>query len=129
MKRAINSASVRFVLAKVPRLFPKASVCAGGNCRPFRITEKAVAHTSIRGSLLHADSQLRYAELSGEAMGIGSGIVEVANKVLVAQRMKHSGMRWRIRSRAGRPVVPRTAEIGSVRPDIVRPDGRERRRK
>ena len=31
--------------------------------------------------------------------------------------------------RAGRPVVPRTADIGPVRPDMVRPDGRERRRR
>ena len=31
-------------------------------------------------------------------MGIGSGVVEAANKVLVTQRMKRSGMRWRITS-------------------------------
>ena len=31
-------------------------------------------------------------------MGIGSGIVKAANKVLVAQRRKRSGMRWRIAS-------------------------------
>ena len=42
--------------------------------------------------------RMRYAELADKAMGIGSGIVEAANKVLVAQRMKRSGMRWRIRS-------------------------------
>ena len=33
MKRAINSASILSVLAKVPRLLPKASACAGGSCR------------------------------------------------------------------------------------------------
>ena len=42
--------------------------------------------------------RMRYAELADKAMGIGSGVVEAANKVLVAQRMKRSGMRWRIRS-------------------------------
>ena len=42
--------------------------------------------------------RMRYAELADEAMGIGSGVVEAANKVLVVQRMKRSGMRWRIRS-------------------------------
>ena len=42
--------------------------------------------------------RMRCAELADEAMGIGSGVVEAADKVLVAQRMKRSGMRWRIRS-------------------------------
>ena len=42
--------------------------------------------------------RMRYAALAGKAMGIGSGVVEAANKVLVVQRMKRSGMRWRIRT-------------------------------
>ena len=42
--------------------------------------------------------RMRYAELANNAMGIGSGVVEAANKVLVTQRMKRSGMRWRITS-------------------------------
>ena len=33
MKRAISSASIRSVLAKVPRLLPNALTCAGGSCR------------------------------------------------------------------------------------------------
>ena len=41
---------------------------------------------------------MRYAALADQAMGIGSGVVEAANKVLVAQRMKRSGMSWRIAS-------------------------------
>ena len=42
--------------------------------------------------------RMRYAALADKAMGIGSGVVEAANKVLVVQRMKRSGMRWRIRT-------------------------------
>ena len=41
---------------------------------------------------------MRYAALAGKAMGIGSGVVEAANKVIVVQRMKRSGVRWRIRT-------------------------------
>ena len=48
--------------------------------------------------------RMRYAALADQAMGIGSGIVEAANKVLVAQRMKRSGMNWRIAS--GQAVLP-----------------------
>ncbi len=43
--------------------------------------------------------RMRYAALAYQAMGIGSGIVEAANKVLVAQRMN-----WRIAS--GQAVLP-----------------------
>ena len=37
--------------------------------------------------------RMRCAALADKAMGIGSGVVEAANKVLVVQRMKRSGMR------------------------------------
>ena len=40
--------------------------------------------------------RMRYAELGAEKLAIGSGVVEAANKNLVAQRMKRSDMRWRI---------------------------------
>ena len=33
---------------------------------------------------------------SSASIAIGSGVVEAANKTLVTQRMKRSGMRWRI---------------------------------
>ena len=42
--------------------------------------------------------RMRYAKLANNALGIGSGVVDAANKVLVTQRMKCSGMRWRITS-------------------------------
>ena len=40
---------------------------------------------------------MRHAALAYGATGIGSGVVEAANKVLVAQPIKRSGWRWRIR--------------------------------
>ena len=39
---------------------------------------------------------MRYHALKKEGIAIGSGVVEAANKTLVTQRMKRSGMRWRI---------------------------------
>lgn len=38
--------------------------------------------------------RMRYAEFLARGYSIGSGIVEAANKVLIAQRLKCSGMRW-----------------------------------
>ena len=40
---------------------------------------------------------MRYHALKAEGV-IGSGVVEAANKTLVTQRMKRSGMRWRMRT-------------------------------
>ncbi len=39
---------------------------------------------------------MRYAVLKAGGYAIGSGVVEAANKVLVAQRMKRAGMRWSV---------------------------------
>ena len=39
---------------------------------------------------------MRYHALKEAGIAIGSGVVEAANKTLVAQRMKRSGMRWRL---------------------------------
>ena len=41
---------------------------------------------------------MRYAELANNAMGIGSGVVKAANRVLMTQRMKRSSMWCRITS-------------------------------
>ncbi|MCY4592532.1 MAG: hypothetical protein OXE86_18650 [Alphaproteobacteria bacterium] len=38
--------------------------------------------------------RMRYHVLKEEGIAIGSGVVEAANKVLVTQRMKSSGIRW-----------------------------------
>ncbi len=40
--------------------------------------------------------RMRYHALKQQGIAIGSGLVEAANKTLVTQRMKRSGMRWRI---------------------------------
>ena len=40
--------------------------------------------------------RMRYHALKEEGIAIGSGVVEAANKTLGTQRMKRSGMRWRI---------------------------------
>ena len=40
--------------------------------------------------------RMRYHALKGEGIAIASGLVEAACKTLVAQRLKRSGMRWRI---------------------------------
>ena len=39
--------------------------------------------------------RMRYAELRGRCLPIGSGVVEAACKTLATQRLKRSGMRWR----------------------------------
>jgi hypothetical protein len=38
--------------------------------------------------------RMRYAELRGRHLPIGSGVIEAACKTLASQRLKRSGMRW-----------------------------------
>src|SRR5215831_15030102 len=40
--------------------------------------------------------RMRYADLRAQHLPIGSGVVEAACKTLVSQRLKRSGMRWRM---------------------------------
>ena len=42
--------------------------------------------------------RMRYAAVREQNLPIGSGVVEAANKVLVTQRMKQSGMRWGLKT-------------------------------
>ncbi len=62
---------------------------------------------------------MRYRDLSNRGVTIGSGPalakagVEAANKILVTQRMKRSGMRWRIQG--GKAVLTVRALIKSAR--------------
>lgn len=58
---------------------------------------------------------MRYRHLSDRGIAIGSGVVEAANKTLVTQRMKRSGMRWRIPG--GQAVLTVRALIKSGRFD------------
>ena len=59
--------------------------------------------------------RMRYRDLSDRGVAIGSGVVEAANKILVTQRMKRSGMRWRIHG--GQAVLTVRALIKSGRFD------------
>ena len=65
--------------------------------------------------------RMRYRDLSDRGVAIGSGPalakagVEAANKILVTQRMKRSGMRWRIHG--GQAVLTVRALIKSGRFD------------
>ena len=59
--------------------------------------------------------RMRYRDLSNRSVAIGSGVVEAANKILVTQRMKRSGMRWRIQG--GQAVLTVRALIKSGRFD------------
>jgi hypothetical protein len=40
--------------------------------------------------------RMRYSDLRAQLLPIGSGVVEAACKTLVSQRLKRSGMRWRV---------------------------------
>ena len=59
--------------------------------------------------------RMRYRHLGDRRLAIGSGVVEAANKILVTQRMKRSGMRWRIHG--GQAVLTVRALIKSGRFD------------
>ena len=59
--------------------------------------------------------RMRYRDLSDRGVAIGSGVVEAANKTLVTQRMKRSGMRWRIPG--GQAILTVRALIKSARFD------------
>ena len=61
--------------------------------------------------------RMRYRQLKDQSLPIGSGVVEAANKVLVTQRLKRSGMRWKIDS--GRAVLTFRALIKSDRFDTA----------
>ena len=59
--------------------------------------------------------RMRYRNLSDRGLAIGSGVVEAASKILLTQRMKRSGMRWRIHG--GQAVLAVCALIKSGRFD------------
>ena len=59
--------------------------------------------------------RMRYRDLGDRRLAVGSGVVEAANKILVTQRMKRSGMRWRIHG--GQAVLTVRALIKSGRFD------------
>ena len=66
--------------------------------------------------------RMRYHALQEEGIAIGSGVVEAANKTLVTQRMKRSGMRWRIVRRTGCSDLPRPDQIRPLRAGMEGPE-------
>ena len=70
--------------------------------------------------------RMRYQDMKEQGLTIGSGVVEAACKTLVTQRLKRSGMRWRIPG--GQAVLTFRALIKSGRfdrawADLMRPSG------
>ena len=61
--------------------------------------------------------RMRYRQLKYQRLPIGAGVVEAANKVLVTQRLKRSGMRWKIDG--GQAVLTFRALIKSDRFDTA----------
>ena len=60
---------------------------------------------------------MRSRQLKDQRLPIGSGVVEAANKVLITQRPKRSGMRWKIDG--GQAVLTFRALIKSDRFDTA----------
>ena len=65
--------------------------------------------TEVLGYLAPRLPQLRYARFRAQGLPIGSGIVESANKVVVATRLKGAGRRW-----AETSVTPMVALRGAL---------------
>ena len=73
-----------------------------GRQQPRRAQRLSSANSLSSASTVR---RMRYRDLSDRRLAIGSGVVEAANKILVTQRMKRSGMRWRIHG--GQAVLDR----------------------
>ena len=73
------------------------------------------ARAAIERELAFFRKRMRYRHPSDRSLAIGSGVVEAANKTLVTQKIKRSGMRWRIAS--GQALLTFRAVIKSIRFD------------
>jgi hypothetical protein len=68
----------------------------GALCRlRTRYPRRQAIHTALSYFRDHRH-RMRYADLRAQHLPIGSGVVEAACKTLVSQRLKRSGMRWRL---------------------------------
>jgi hypothetical protein len=67
------------------------ALCRLRSCYPRR----QAIHKTIAYFREHRH-RMRYSDLREQFLSIGSGVVEAACKSLVAQRLKRSGMRWRV---------------------------------
>ena len=68
----------------------------GALCRlRTRYPRRQALHAAVSYFREHRH-RMRYAHLRAQNLPIGSGVVEAACKTLVSQRLKRSGMRWRV---------------------------------
>ena len=82
MKRAINAASIRSVLAKVPRIFPNALTFAGESCRAGISAASKFAKTPfVAARSLEADQSIRTA---GDLLQFRNFVVRVWQAKLTA---------------------------------------------
>src|SRR5918996_2849721 len=68
----------------------------GALCRlRTRYPRRQAIHTALAYLREHRH-RMPYAHLRAQNLPIGSGVVEAACKTVVSQRLKRSGMRWRV---------------------------------
>jgi hypothetical protein len=86
-------ATLRDVLRNAPQGVDKV-IEALGRLRS-RYPRRQAIHKTIAYFREHRH-RMRYSDLRAQLLPIGSGVVEAACKTLVSQRLKRSGMRWRV---------------------------------
>jgi hypothetical protein len=86
-------ATMRDVLRDTPRGVDKVieALC----CLRSRYPRRQAIHKTIAYFREHRH-RMRYHDLRAQLLPIGSGVVEAACKTLGSQRLKRSGMRWRV---------------------------------
>jgi hypothetical protein len=92
-KYAERLATLRGLLRDAPQGVDKVIV-ALGRLRS-RYPRRQAIHKTIAYFREHRQ-RMRYSDLRAQLLPIGSGVVEAACKTLVTQRLKRSGMRWRV---------------------------------
>jgi hypothetical protein len=86
-------ATLRAILRDTPQGVDKV-IEALGRLRS-RYPRRQAIHKTIAYFRAHRH-RMRYSDLRAQLLPIGSGVVEAACKTLVSQRLKRSGMRWRM---------------------------------
>ena len=84
-RQMLRDGEVETVLATIQTL-PLAAAADGAMAQAL--------HDDVLGYFTPRLPQMRYAAFRAQGLPIGSGIVESANKTVVAARMKGTGMRW-----------------------------------
>lgn len=116
-RQALRDGSPEAVLAAIAAL-PLASA-------PVRALAQTL-HDEVVGYVTPRLAQMRYAVFRAQGLPIGSGIVESANKTVVAARLKGAGMRWS--EGAVTPMLALRGALGSGRWDEAWATVAQRRR-